>query len=503
MELKSVFWESKMHGKITRYSMATGSGTVINFAKRVFELRAENWRDRKFLPVSGMFVEFRADSNGHITDAKSSEYQEFGPDSLVTEYDFWSTQTDVELNYKELSIRYQQAEEIYKQTDYLNMKNVELTQGVEECVRQYYTPETNTIKFALADVEEIPREDRLNYMAVKRFMTKAIDFLVFCDKNITPDMFAEDLQKLRGLEFCFKELKGRETQKSENIYTDVFLEKQLHFNGAKKAISAIKERMLQLENKVKFSTKEVYRLRSVIERNKKDATLPPKLEKHKDIIAKSEEEIKIFTACKDRLIKATKSFQQNYVADFDNEIRRRREELTDEIRNALNTIATVLDNKIWQAGMGSTSVHSNFFKQQNINSAYCTMTFYWQYLKRLDKMRLSDAEKMGYNFYERYKKAHQKFFLIYTTDPRLEMSLKTQIMSINKDYEVFPVKSDGEFMSHINNYTFERGYIDHSIPHGDPNALIIEVQKSRRNKDAKFVIVNEEQAAQLSRDYRM
>ena len=164
-----------MHGKITRYSMATGSGTVINFAKRVFELRAENWRDRKFLPVSGMFVEFRADSNGHITDAKSSEYQDFGPDSLVTEYDFWSTQTDVELNYKELSIRYQQAEEIYKQTDYLNMKTVELTQGVEECVRQYYTPETNTIRFALADVEEIPREDRLNYMAVKRFMTKAID----------------------------------------------------------------------------------------------------------------------------------------------------------------------------------------------------------------------------------------------------------------------------------------------------------------------------------------
>ena len=118
-------------------------------------------------------------------------------------------------------------------------------------------------------------------------------------------------------------------------------------------------------------------------------------------------------------------------------------------------------------------------------------------------MRLSDAEKMGYNFYERYKKIHQKFFIIYTTDPKLEMSLKTQIMSINKDYEVFPVRSDGEFMSHIHRYTFERGYIDQAIPHGDPASLIIEAQKSNRNKDSKFIIVTEEQATQISRGYRV
>ena len=61
-----------MHGRISRYSMATGSGVVTNYSKKIFELRKEHWHDRKLLPAAGMYVEFRLDESGHIVDAHSS-----------------------------------------------------------------------------------------------------------------------------------------------------------------------------------------------------------------------------------------------------------------------------------------------------------------------------------------------------------------------------------------------------------------------------------------------
>lgn len=485
-----------MHGRISRYSMATGSGVITNYSKKIFELRKEHWHDRKLLPAAGVYVEFRVNESDIIVDAHSSAYQVFGPDSLIKEIDFWKTDTDEELRTKEADLRNQIAENIFKQTNYLEMKSIEVTISTEDCLNEYFTPESNAIKLSLEDTEEIPPEKQLNYLIVRRFLSKAMDYLVYCDKNISPDVFANDLQKVNNLEYSYKALVQSSNLKPETIYTEVFLDKQLHYKGAIKAILGIKEKVIQLRNKAKFCMNEVRKLRNQMETNKKDATLPQKLETQKNIMAKAEEEIKILVECQTRLESITKAFRENHLNMFNETYRKMHDELLDKTREALNIVATALDNKMWKTGMASTSVHNNFFKH-DINNPYCTMTFYAQYLKRLDKNKLADNEKTGYNYFQKYKKQHEKLFLIYTTNQKLEMYLKLQIMSASKEYSVVIAKTDGEFLSNINSQSFELGYIDPFI-RGNPKQLVEDAKTSKHNKNTRFVIISPKQAASLA-----
>lgn len=486
-----------MHGRITRYTMATESGVIVNYSKKIFELRKECWQDRKFLPVSGMFVEFSVDNSGRITNAHSSKFQDFGEGSLLKEMDFWKTNTDEELKAIESDRLNKQAEEIFAKTDYLNMKSISLTQGAEECVREHFIAEANSVKFALDEVEEIPQEDQLNYLVVKRFLVKAMDSLVFFDKKITSDMFAIELQKIRGLEYSFKELAQSALTKPENIYADVFLDKQLHYKGANKAISNIKEQIMQANNKAKYSNNEARKLRAQLEINKADPTLPAKIDNQVRIAQKAEEEAKTLLASQERLENLTKNFKANYMNEFNSSFQSVRIELVDKVRNALNLIATHLDNKMWKLGMESVSVHNGFFRH-DVNSPYCTMTFYWQYLKRLDKSKLSDAEKTGYNFYQRYMKTHEKLYLIYTTNFKVELALKIEIMAMSKENKVLIAKTDGEFISHINSGVLEQGYIDPTI-RSNPNQLLDTARKSKLNRDTDFIVLTKQEIDQYSK----
>ncbi len=486
-----------MHGRISRYSMSTGSGVVTNYSKKIFELRKENWHDRKLLPAAGMYIEFRLNESGVIVDAHSSVYQDFPPDSLIKEIDFWKTDSDEELQAKESELRIQHAEEIFKQTNYLEMKQINVSISIDDCLAEYFSPETSAIKFSLSDIEEIPVENQLNYLIVRRFLSKAMDYLIYCDKSITPDVFANDLQKIGNLEYSYKALSQSSTQKPENIYPDVFLDKQLHYRGAIKAILGIKEKVIQLRNKSKFCVNEIRKLRNAIEIGKsKDTSLPAKLETQKNIMLKAEEEIKILVQCQERLESLTKNFKDSHLSTFGESFKKMHTKLLDETRVALNIVTTALDNKMWKMAMASTSVHNSFFKH-DINNSYCTMTFYGQYLKRLDKNKLADNEKTGYNYYHKYKKQHEKLFLIYTTNQKLEMKLKIQIMSASKEYAVVIAKTDGEFYSQINAQQFEIGYIDPFI-RGNPKQLVEDAKNSKHNKTTRFVIISPQQVAKIT-----
>ena len=481
-----------MHGKISRYSMATGSGVVINHSKKIFELRKEHWHDRRMLPATGMYVECRLDENGAIIDAHSSAYQEFGENSLVREIDFWRTNTDEELRTKESDLRNKITEEIFQKTNYLEMQSIVVSIPIEDCLREYFVQEFNSIKFALSDVEEIPSEKQLNYMVIRRFLNKAMDYLMYCDRNVTLDVFALDLQKLHNLEYFFKGLMQSSNLKASSIYLDVFLEKQLHYKGAIKAILGIKEKVIQLRNKSKFCSSEMRRLRNQMEINKKDTTLAQKIEAQKNSMLKANEEIGVLTQCQERLENLTKAFKENYFQEFSKKLKVMHIQLLDQTKSTLNLVCTILDDKIWKISMGSTAVINSFFKH-DINSSYCAMTFYWQYLKRLDKNKLADNEKQGYNYYCRYKKLHEKLFLIYAINDKLEMYLKIQIMSASKDYSVVIAKTDGEFLTFVNRQVFETIYIGPFIK-GNPKQIAEETKKSKLNQNTKVVIISQQQA---------
>ncbi len=495
-----------MHGRISRYSMTTGSGVVVNYSKKIFELRKEHWHDRKMLPAAGMYVECRLDDNGLITDAHSSAYQEFSKDSLIKEIDFWKTDTDEELRTKEADLLNKYAEEIFEQTDYLSMQTIKISSPIKECLRKYFASESSAIKFALGEVEDIPADKRLNYFIMRRFLTKAMDYLIYGDKNVTRDIFAVDLQKINNLEYSYKALVQSSNTKPANIYQDVFLEKQLHYRGALKAILGIREKVIQLKNKSRFCAQDIRRMRSQIELkkvdNKKYPEVVQRMETQKTIMLKADEEIRILSQCQARLETLTKGFKERYAEEFEEQFQEVHSYLLDKAKIALDIVCTSLDDKIWKAGMSSSTITNSFFRH-DVNGPFCAMTFYWQYLKRLDKNRLADSEKQGYNYYQRYKKAHEKLFLIYTVNERVEVYLKTQIMSASKYYSVVVTKTDGEFFAAINRQSFELGYIDPFIK-SSPQQIVYEAKSSKFNSSTRFVIMSQQQAEAImnNRSYR-
>lgn len=483
-----------MHGKILRYSISTGSGVVTNSSKKIFELRKESWHDSRFLPVVGMFVEFRCDSNGYsITDAKASYYQDFPPGSLIKEIDFWKSNTDEELKQKEQDIRNQIAQKIFKETNYFTLKNIELSSSIQDCLKQYFSQEFSAINFIMNESNE---KAKINYLQTKRFLLKAMDYLVFTDRNITMDTFVIDLQRLNQLEYSYKNFAKNININANKIYEESFLDMQYNYKGVVKAILGTKEKILQLNNKIRTSVYDIKQIRLKLENKKNDEkALNAKLENIRAIISRSEEEIKILQKTLENLTQLANDFKEEYFKLFEVTFKKIYELLTNKTIEAMNICATQLDDRIWKLGMNSTAIKNMFFKH-DINDSYCTMTFLGQYLRRLDKNKLSDSEKAVYNYYYKYKQTHEKKFLIFTTNQKLEMSLKIQIMSISKDYSVVIVKKDGEFYANISREKFELGYIDPYVD-ADIKQLLFEARSSKYNENTKFTIVSKEQIASL------
>ncbi|PAF41884.1 hypothetical protein [Helicobacter sp. 11S03491-1] len=485
-----------MHGKILRYSISTGSGVVTNSSKKIFELRKESWHDTRFLPVVGMYVEFRCDTNGYsITNAKASYYQDFPPDSLIKEADFWKSNTDEELKQKEQDIRNQIVQKIFKETNYFTLKSIEPSSSVQDCLKEYFTQEFSAIN-TITNENDTNFNFKINYLHTKRFLLKAMDYLVFTDRVITLDTFANDLQTLNRLEYSYKNFIKHTNINIEKIYENSFLEMQYNYRGVLKAILSTREKILQLNNKIKNSIYETKQIKLKLENKKNDEkTLNIKLDNIRLIIAKSEEEVKILKRTLESLSKLEEAFKQQYFKVFEAVFKKFYELLINKTKEAMDICATRLDDKIWKLGMSSTAIKNMFFKH-DINESYCTMTFLGQYLRRLDKNKLGENDKIVYDYYFDYKQAHEKKFLIFTTNQKIEIALKIQIMSISKNYSVVIIKREAEFYSSINTQKFELGYIDPFV-NIDVRQLLDEARNSKYNENTKFTIVSKEQIAAL------
>lgn len=482
-----------MHGKILRYSISTGSGVVTNASKKIFELRKESWHDTRFLPVVGMLVEFRCNTNGYsIVDAKASFYQDFPSNSIIKEVDFWKTDTDEELKQKEQDIRNQITQKIFKETNYFTLSSIELSSSVQDCLKEYFAQEFSAIKFII-NGSEVNEAGKINYLHLKRFLLKAMDYLVFTDRNITMDAFVEDLQTLNRLEYSYKNFTKNININIEKIYESSFLDMQYNYRAVNRAILSAREKILQLNNKIKNSIYETKQIKTKLDAKKKDEkALNARLDTIRTHISKAEEEINILKKCLDSLTKIVENFKNEYFKIFEVVFKKFYELLANKTKEAMNISASQLDEKVWKLGMSSTAIKNMFFKH-DVNESYCSMTFLGQYLKRLDKSKLSENEKIVYNYYYNYKQNHEKKFLIFTTNQKLEMFLKIQIMSISKNYSVDIVKKDGEFYSKINSERYEFGYIDPYVD-ADLKQLIEEARASKFNQSTKFSIVSREQA---------
>ena len=487
-----------MHGKITRYTATTGSGVIMNASKKIFELKKESWHDGRNRPAVGMYVEFRTNDGGiQVTDARASVYQEFPPEALIREIDFWKSNTDEELKNKEAELRVKEMQKIFAQTNYLKLENIEITKSVQDCIKEYFMLDLRAIEF-LKDVDVPALQPLINYSICKRFLNKALDHLIFSDRKLNIDMFAEFHSRLTSLEYSFDFFSKNEVSPAR-VFDEAFLEYQFHYRGAVHAMNQTKESIMQLQNKIRTSSHELKVLRNRLDAKRGDENeLKEKIERVRANSDRSHEECKKLTVSLENLQKLCAAFMEKNLKIFEAVFRKTTAMLREKTEEALNVTCTQLDNRIWELGMKSVSIKNVFFRH-SINEPYCMMTFLGQTVKKLDKSKISAANEQAiYRYYMNHQTKHVKKFLILTKQAKVEINVKIDIMSQSKNNNVVIAKKESEFFREVNKEKFQGIFID---PTGlDKVALsrvLADTKESKHNKESALTLLSKEQISNM------
>ncbi|CUU40379.1 hypothetical protein [Helicobacter typhlonius] len=487
-----------MHGKILRYSNQTKNGVIINATKKIFELRSKNWHDKRVMPSAGLLVEFRLDDedgNGsRVTSCKASKYQAFPEGGLIREIDFWRTNTDDELKSKEIDAKGNIAKKIFEETDYFKLSSIEISTPIQDTIKEYFKEEFNALTSIKGMEENTDSEDehqkRINYTIVKPYLTKAIDYLVFNDRHITIDVFADNLQVLTKLEYSYKQFQTNVNLTADKIYQECFLDAQYHYKGVLRAIESFNEKKLSMQNKIRVGAMELRSIQAKIDAKKGDpAVLEEKKKRTMSIVAKAEADIKVLTEVHERLKGLADGFKKDNLKKFESVFNKMYEILIGKTKDAMDVCATHIDNKLWQLGMSSLAIKNVFFKH-NINSPFCAMTFLGNHVKMLDKSKLRDNEYVVYQHYNKYVQKNMKNFLIFSDNPDFCLELKVKIMTKSKFYNVVPFHKEIEYFSAVNRQKYELIYIDSELRFGTPAGIIKIGKESKRNKETNFAILS-------------
>ncbi len=355
-----------MHGKILRYSNQTKNGVIINANKKIFELRGKNWHDQRMMPSTGMLVEFRLDDDGNIvTSCKASKYQHFPEGGLLREIDFWRTNTDEELKSKESDAQGNIAKQIFEETDYYKLNSIELSTPIQDTIKNYFQAEFNALNSIEGmESEQNEPQTRINYIILKPYLSKAIDFLVFNDRHVTIDNFADDLQILKKLEYSYKQFQVNTNLTADKIYQECFLDVQYHYKGVLRAIENFNEQKLSMQNKIRVGSMELRSIQSKIDAKKGDPqALEEKKKRTMNVIANAEADIKVITETFERLKSLSENFKKENLAKFESVFNKMYDLLVNKTKDAMDVCATHIDNKLWKLGMASLAIKNVFFKQ--------------------------------------------------------------------------------------------------------------------------------------------
>lgn len=469
---------------------------VSDINKKIFELRANSWHDPRMMPAVGMFVEFRcADEGGYtIVDCRASSYQSFPEGSLVREIDFWRTNTDDELRQKESDAKAAIAKEIFAKTNYAKLESIEVSTDAQACIREHFRDEFNAIGFldkikSEGSGDSCSLEDRpLNYLIVKPFLNKAVDYLVYNDKHASMDSFAEELQIIKQLEYSHNAFKVNVNINIDKIYRETFLDSQHHYKGVLRAIDTFKEKKLQIDNKIRVCNMEVRSLQSKIDAKKGDINvLQARQTEVQNIIKKTQADSDTINALMEKLKAMCDNFVKDNYKAFEVVFNKMYHILITKTKEALDICGTRLDDKAWRLAMESTSIKNTFFRQ-NVNTPFCAMTFIKHHAERLDKGKMGNNESVVYNYYKQYEKTY-KNYAIFTENEHFEVELKVKILALAKNTCVYVFQKEIECFSAMNRLRFEFCFIDAELRLTEPRAAAKAVLTSRLNANTKFALL--------------
>lgn len=474
-----------MHGKIIRYQEFSGKGVVINHFKKLFSFNRSSWHDQKALPTKGLLVECRVD-NDNILDARASRYQVFNESTIVTEHDFWITQTDEELAEIEEKKRFIQIQKIYRETDYTKMEDIPITIPIIHAIKNYFVLENAAISM----VDDLPQhhEFLLNYLLLKRFLLKALDTLLFIDRTRTRDYFLRFISPITRLENSYRSLMRCKNINPVPIFEAYFLRYQSHYQALCAAITNSQEGLSLLERQKQGAVREIKYIQKqfgnnlTAELNKKIDELNQSLDKHERNLSSTSEHIKHLKALRDE-------FYQRNLDTFQLVLETTHTRLLRRLKVGLNICSTLLDDEIWKLAINSSSLKAQFFRnggEENI----CTYTFAKFYLSHLDRGLLHGIEQEVYNYCQKIRKNLQNYILIVSDSIDFTTNVKIEILSQNKYNNIKSAPKVIALHSLLRDIAFTQIVIDQNITWLSTDDVISTIHEFPKNKNTDIKIIS-------------
>lgn len=475
-----------MHGRIVQYSHTTGSGIIINNHKKLFDFKLINWHDKTRIPEINLLVEFKCDDdNLSVISVKSSHYQEFGKDSIIKEADFWRTLSDDELEKLEFGVFEDLITKVCKETNYEILSDIKPSISIENFIEYHFEAENHIIQIAL----KLPTNgyELLDYRILTRFLMRTLDSLIYTEKRITKDTFSAYLEIYSKLQYFVTPF-YKNSQNATKIY-EIFLSQQLYFTAAKRKLINVKDDLLRVENKLHTTKSQVFSNEQKLSgsNNKHQNEVRERLEKLKAQLKELNESKIHLTKLKEKLEGMIKAFKERYEANFAKQFDIVREKIFEQIKLALNTTITSLDNKMWDLGMKSDPIKNHYFKLDT-NYSFCILAFVLQYIKMLDTTKLSDNDKILHSYITRYRERNTKNILIVSSDNKLKNKMKIKLFSAYKDFLITTTEKKMEYEIIIANQRFDFVIIDNELEDCNAIEMVIFGKSKKHNKNAKFII---------------
>lgn len=430
-----------MHGKISFYSAKSQSGTIIDKNKRIYELRASGWHDLSTIPTSGLYVTFRLDDNGRVSDCKASKYQDFKAEPYVCEAEFWDSEDDEALEeIEETNLENAVMAEV-ERLDVNKLDKIETTKSPEECFKLYFRKYTDLLD-KNRELLGQNRSEISDFFILKKYTQKALSQLLSIDRHISENDFMTLEQSISEVESAIKTFRNNSEVKADDLFK-IFERYQLKYLAAKKKLISLEDEKFEIDSKIKSTNAEIERYRAKSKLSLEEEELIGKKSAYLNNLQNRAGEKRALIS---KVRVAIESFEKGYMSTLPNIFTKIQKEIFANLRFLYNALGNELDNKIHKTAMISESVINTYYKH-NFEFPFCTMTFLRMYLKRLDKSKMQPKDVAAFNIYTEFERTRLKKYLLITDSETIASEMRRFILSMSKNNSLYLFHKPIEFFT--------------------------------------------------------
>ncbi|MGP1450091.1 MAG: hypothetical protein ACTTJS_03045 [Wolinella sp.] len=476
-----------MHGKILYYNEVTQIGTITTATKRVFEFSKHSWHDRKNLPVSDMFVEFRLSDGARASDCKESNFKRLQKLYPINESDFWQSDSDEKLEILGIERREQMILSGLNSLDIT--KPLEVNPSISRCFDLYFSDELEFLEQYKELFGEGSDYPTLNYALLKPFLQKAKTHLLSIDTSISAEVFAEIEQDIHRSRARIERMEHISHLDIDSVFEQMFLSLQIPYAQACRRLELEGERLLQVENRLKKIPYdlETFKRRADIVKGEQKVAYEEKIVATMTE-AKNLQKERLYRARNCELLRAQiEQFKRVNLEEllkayhFIEQISK----ILQYLKHVLDYLGYALDYTIWQEASRSSNIAMSFYNQA-VQGGFSAFTFLRSYLKILDKSQLSPHDRELYKYLSAHEKKSMIKLLVLSEDSAFMARLKRQLLGANKDVLIHAFARGIDSLAWIRSNSVDAVFVDINMHSMSAREWLEILTSNKKNVRAKI-----------------